>query len=167
MKWQIVLGSEAAVKHTYFLFHTFFTENCVDSLQKICFYFSGTAHNLFVKICKVISENSHLFIQWPQPEEYADLAGLNGFPDTLGTHWSIFLALTYNYFFLGFIDGSFIPIIKPKNSGESYFNRKKFYSVTLQAVCTGDLRIIDVSVGYPSSMNDKRVLNVAPLEEVA
>jgi len=24
VKWQIVLGSEAAVKHTYFLFHTIF-----------------------------------------------------------------------------------------------------------------------------------------------
>jgi hypothetical protein len=40
------LGLEAAVKHTYFLFHTFFMEICVDSLHKICFYFSGTAHNL-------------------------------------------------------------------------------------------------------------------------
>lgn len=68
--------------------------------------------------------------------------------------------------FLGFFDGSFIPLIKPKHSGESYFNRKKFYSVTLQAVCTGDQRIIDVSVGYPSSMNDKRIFNVARLEEV-
>jgi hypothetical protein len=46
VKWQIVLGLEAAVKHTYFLFHTFFMEICVDSLHKICFYFSGTAHNL-------------------------------------------------------------------------------------------------------------------------
>jgi hypothetical protein len=50
---------------------------------------------LFVKIWQVISENSHLFIQWPQPEEYADLAGLNGFPDTLGTHWSIFITLKF------------------------------------------------------------------------
>ena len=64
------------------------------------FYFSATAHNLFVKICKAISENSHLFFQWPQPEEYADLAGLNGFPDALGTHWSIFHALSLtNIFF--------------------------------------------------------------------
>ena len=46
LQWQIVLGLEAAVKHTYFLFHTFFMEICVDSLHKICFYFSGTAHNL-------------------------------------------------------------------------------------------------------------------------
>jgi hypothetical protein len=95
VKWQIVLSSEAAVIETYFLFHTFFMKKCVDSLQKICFYFSGTAHNLFVKIWQVISENSHLFIQWPQPEEYADLAGLNGFPDTLGTHWSIFITLKF------------------------------------------------------------------------
>ena len=35
--------------------------------------------------------------------------------------------------------------------------------MTLQAVCTGDLRIIDVSVGYPSSMNDKRVFKCSSI----
>jgi hypothetical protein len=74
-----------------------------------------------------------------------------------------------NDLLLGFIDGSFIPLIKSKHPGESYFNRKKFYSVTLQAVCTTyvqmyyDQRIIDVSVGYPSSMNDKRVFKCSSL----
>nr|CAH0103787.1 unnamed protein product [Daphnia galeata] len=106
----------------------------------------SSAHNVFVKVCKLISDNSQLFIQWPQEDEYARLAALNSFPDALG-----------------FIDGSFIPLIQPKHSGKSYFNRKKFYSVTLQAVCTGDQRIIDVSVGYPSSMNDKRVFKCSSL----
>jgi hypothetical protein len=32
-----------------------------------------------------------------------------------------------------------------------------------QYACTGDQRIIDVSVGYPSSMNDKRVFKCSSL----
>jgi hypothetical protein len=40
---------------------------------------------------------------------------------------------------------------------------RSFYSVTLQAVCTGDQRIIDVSVGCQSSINDKRVFKCSSL----
>ncbi len=47
--------------------------------------------------------------------------------------------------------------------GKAILIGKNFYSVTLQAVCTGDLRIFDVSVGYPSSMNDKRVFKCSSL----
>ncbi len=47
-------------------------------------FFSGSAHNVFVKVCKLISDNSQLFIQWPQEDEYARLAALNSFPDALG-----------------------------------------------------------------------------------
>ena len=46
---------------------------------------AGTAHNIFVKVCKVIADNSEMFIQWPAREKYAWLAAQNTFPDTLGT----------------------------------------------------------------------------------
>jgi hypothetical protein len=46
---------------------------------------AGTAHYIFVKVCKVIADNSEMFIQWLAREEYAWLAVQNTFPDTLGT----------------------------------------------------------------------------------
>ena len=44
---------------------------------------------------------------------------------------------------LGAIDGSHIPIKAPKHNKESYFNRKHFYSVNLQAVVGFDGRFSD------------------------
>lgn len=44
---------------------------------------------------------------------------------------------------LGAIDGSHIPIKAPKHNKESYFNRKHFYSVNLQAVVGFDGRFLD------------------------
>ena len=41
---------------------------------------------------------------------------------------------------LGAIDGSHIPIKAPKHNKESYFNRKHFYSMNLQAVVGFDGR---------------------------
>lgn len=39
---------------------------------------------MFVKVCSLISDNSQFFIQWPQEENYAQLAAQNSFPDALG-----------------------------------------------------------------------------------
>lgn len=51
---------------------------------KLTIIFSGSAHNMFVKVCSLISDNSQLFIQWPQEKNYAQLAAQNSFPDALG-----------------------------------------------------------------------------------
>jgi hypothetical protein len=37
-----------------------------------------------VKVCSLISDNSQFFIQWPQKEDYAQLAAQNNFPGALG-----------------------------------------------------------------------------------
>jgi len=64
---------------------------------------------------------------------------------------------------LGAIDGSHIPIKAPKHNKESYFNRKHFYSVNLQAVMGFDGRFLDISADFPGSIHDTRVLRMSGL----
>ncbi|XP_077531140.1 uncharacterized protein LOC144143194 [Haemaphysalis longicornis] len=59
---------------------------------------------------------------------------------------------------VGAIDGCHIHISRPPESADSYFNRKKFYSIVIQGVCDGDLMFTDVFVGFPGSAHDARVL---------
>ncbi|XP_071160767.1 putative nuclease HARBI1 [Mytilus edulis] len=64
---------------------------------------------------------------------------------------------------LGAIDGSHIPIKTPKVDGEQYYNRKKFPSIILQAVCDKNLHFLDFYCGWPGSVHDSRVLKNSPL----
>ncbi|VDI07618.1 Hypothetical predicted protein [Mytilus galloprovincialis] len=64
---------------------------------------------------------------------------------------------------LGAIDGSHIPIKTPKVDGEQYYNRKKFPSIILQAVCDKNLHFLDLYCGWPGSVHDSRVLKNSPL----
>lgn len=64
---------------------------------------------------------------------------------------------------IGAIDGSHIPIKTPKVDAEQYFNRKKFPSFILQAVCDHNLHFLDVFCGWPGSVHDARVLKNSPL----
>ena len=119
-----------------------------------------------MKVCSLISDNSQFFIQWPQKEDYAQLAAQNSFPDALGR--VIFLEfLTWGDHPLLKIEKSFFKDLSMALSSHS-LNQKTLEKAILiersfilssckQYACTGDQRIIDVSVGYPSSMNDKRV----------
>jgi hypothetical protein len=59
---------------------------------------------------------------------------------------------------LGAIDGSHIPIKTRKVDGEQYYNRKKFPSIILQAVCDQNLHFLNLYCGWPGSVHDSRVL---------
>ena len=64
---------------------------------------------------------------------------------------------------IGAIDGSHIPIKPPTVDAEQYYNRKKFPSIILQAVCDQNLHFLDVYCGWPGSVHDSRVLKNSPL----
>lgn len=91
------------------------------------------------------------FITWPE-NELAEVAGRFNdmgnydFPDIVGA-----------------IDGSHIAIEAPSQYANSYFNRKKFHSVVLQAVCLDDLRFTDINVGWPGRVHDAKVLRNSSL----
>ncbi|XP_044765286.1 putative nuclease HARBI1 isoform X2 [Coccinella septempunctata] len=88
-------------------------------------------------------------IVWPSAtefrsisEEFADM----GFPNAIGC-----------------IDGTHIRIYAPLDDAVSYLNRKKYYSIQVQAVCDNTKKIRDVFIGYPGSVHDARVFRTSPL----
>jgi len=67
-------------------------------------------------------------------------------------------------FVIGAIDGSHINIVKPCTGDYAqYSNRKKAYSIVLQAVCDSKFRIIDVNFSKPGSAHDALVFRESSL----
>lgn len=64
---------------------------------------------------------------------------------------------------VGAIDCSDIRIKAPLANKADYFNRKKFYSIKIQAVVNADKMFMDVHVGEPGSLHDSRVLRRSQL----
>ncbi|XP_064485995.1 putative nuclease HARBI1 [Ornithodoros turicata] len=79
-----------------------------------------------------------------------------------------FARLSRNKNFLGFvgaIDGCHVRVLAPVALHDDYINRKRFYSVQLQAVCDHEGVFLDIFVGYPGSVHDSRVLRNSPLDQ--
>ncbi|XP_018359046.1 PREDICTED: putative nuclease HARBI1 [Trachymyrmex cornetzi] len=68
---------------------------------------------------------------------------------------------------LGTIDCTHIRIQKPLVNEIPYCNRKKFFSIHLQAVVDSDMRFTNVYCGEPGSLHDARVLRRSTLYEIA
>lgn len=68
---------------------------------------------------------------------------------------------------LGAIDSTHILIIKPTVNAQSYCNRKKFFSINLQAVVDSDMRFMNIYCGEPGSLHDARVFRRSLLYETA
>lgn len=66
---------------------------------------------------------------------------------------------------IGAIDSTHICIKPPHGHATDYFNRKKFHSIILQAVCRGDKRFTDVFCGWPGRVHDARVFQNSPLRQ--
>ncbi|XP_055856230.1 uncharacterized protein LOC129919394 [Episyrphus balteatus] len=64
---------------------------------------------------------------------------------------------------LGCIDGSHIKIRAPVADKESYFNRKRYYSISLQGVVDAKKKFINIFCGEPGSLHDGRVLRKSDL----
>lgn len=61
-------------------------------------------------------------------------------------------------------DRSHIPILKSKESASDYYNRKGYYSITMQAVVDFRGIIIDINIGTPGKVHDARVFVNSPLK---
>lgn len=68
---------------------------------------------------------------------------------------------------LGTIDSTHIQIIKPTYNVRNYCNRKKFFSINLQAIVDADMRFINIYCGEPGSLHDARVFRRSLLYEIA
>ena len=106
----------------------------------------STVGEIVLDTCDAIT--SHLFPRYvyvPQNDRLKEVIdGFEhrwGFPQTVGA-----------------IDGSHIPILKPKDSASDYYNRKGFYSIIMQAVVEFRGLFIDINIGWPGKVHDARVL---------
>ncbi|KAI4464269.1 hypothetical protein MML48_3g00005519 [Holotrichia oblita] len=64
----------------------------------------------------------------------------------------------------GCVDGTHIEIPKPMN-GNSYYNRKGYHSIVIQAICDAKMYFLDIFVGWPGSVSDSRVWRNSPIYE--
>ncbi|XP_024892965.1 putative nuclease HARBI1 isoform X2 [Temnothorax curvispinosus] len=68
---------------------------------------------------------------------------------------------------LGAIDSTHIQILKPSSNARNYCNRKKFFSINLQAVVDADMLFTNIYRGEPGSLHDARVFRRSSLYETA
>ncbi|KAJ8968013.1 hypothetical protein NQ317_014266, partial [Molorchus minor] len=96
----------------------------------------STAYECVRRIIDAIICLRQDFIRWPTPVEARRTSiyfkEVNNFPNVIGC-----------------IDGSHIPIARPKEKSDSYINRKGYHSVILQGICNEKCEFIDVSCGWP------------------
>lgn len=64
---------------------------------------------------------------------------------------------------IGAIDCRETPIIAPIESKESYYNRKNFYSIKLQALVGPDCEIFDAFIGWPGRSHDSKCFHQSVL----
>jgi DDE superfamily endonuclease len=57
---------------------------------------------------------------------------------------------------VGIVDGSHIPIRKPRGNSDPYHCRKGFYSIVLQGIVDAQARFLNIAVGYPGRTHDAR-----------
>jgi len=114
----------------------------------------STVHAVIRRILNcVIPAMSSELIKWPSESEATEIsskfANLSFFPEAI----------------LGAIDCRETPIEVPSENKASYFNRKSFYSVKLQAIVDCDYKFIDVFVGWPGRSHDARCFVNSPIYE--
>ena len=111
----------------------------------------STALTMRDQFCAALLPRANEFIKFPRTEAETrrameGFAVLSDFPQIVGA-----------------IDGSHIPIKRPVEHPNNYYNRKSFHSLVLQGIADADGRFIHVSTGYAGSIHDARVLRLSSL----
>lgn len=110
----------------------------------------GTIVDCTRRVIESIIDTSKDYVQWPNEErrkEISRVMGLEGFPGCVG-----------------FVDGTNIPLYqRPGIDGETFFDRKKRYSINCQVVCDCDRRITAFYSGWPGSCHDYKCFSMMAL----
>ncbi|KAL3535579.1 hypothetical protein ACH5RR_004040 [Cinchona calisaya] len=118
----------------------------------------STCHKLVLEVCSAIRNVlMPKFLQWPNEEKMReikrDFEMISGISDVAGSIYTCH-----------------VPIIAPKVSVASYFNKrhternqKTSYSITVQGVVDSKGVFTDICVGWPGSMTDDKVLEQSAL----
>lgn len=122
----------------------------------------STCHKLVLEVCTAIKTVlMPKYLQWPDDETIssikAEFESISGIQNVVGSMYT-----------------THIPIIAPKISVASYFNKrhternqKTSYSITVQGVVDPQGVFTDVCIGWPGSMPDDQVLEKSALYQRA
>ena len=110
-----------------------------NSLREISDKFNvaqGGAHRFISRLLRDIHHFSHRYIRWPdnhsKEQNARQFLCTSGLPNIIGA-----------------IDGCHIRISRPSKHGNSYLNRKGYYSILLQGVCDWRGKFTHVFIGPP------------------
>ena len=107
---------------------------------------SCTVSSIVKRVTQAISEElSGTYLKLPHSEEEvrasaASFFAQHGFPQCIGA-----------------VDGTHIPISKPKQDATSYINRKGYHSINVQACVDFKYCFLDAVIKWPGSVHDARV----------
>ncbi|GMJ15710.1 hypothetical protein like AT5G12010 [Hibiscus trionum] len=122
----------------------------------------STCHKLVLEVCTAIKTVlMPKYLQWPDENKMKQIKdefeSTTGIPNVGGSIYT-----------------THIPIIAPKTSVTSYFNKKHTernqktsYSITLQGVVDKNGAFTDVCIGWPGSMTDDQVLEQSAFHQRA
>jgi hypothetical protein len=97
------------------------------------------------RVAKAIIGLNRTYIKWPEGERRRTV--INGFKEVAGFPNVI-----------GCIDGTHIPLLEaPVKDGDTYYTRKKRWSLHAQAVVDHEGKFTSYEIGWPGSVNDAKV----------
>lgn len=110
----------------------------------------GTTYLYCKRVCTAVLDIRDQFLSWPTRQRRARLKAEMedyGFPGCIGI-----------------LDGTLIPLAeRPKEDGWSFFCRKKFYALAVQAVCDHKSRFTSYDMGWPGSVNDSKIFRYSDI----
>ncbi|GFN91936.1 nuclease harbi1 [Plakobranchus ocellatus] len=103
----------------------------------------GSLHMIISRVSRALMEIAPEIIKFPQNTEDCKTLckGFEKFPKTIGC-----------------VDGTYIPMAgKSQEKRSAYVCRHGYCAMHVQVTCESNLKIIDISTGYPGSVHDARV----------
>lgn len=112
---------------------------------------NSTAWVVIDRVSSWLFSIGHFYVTWPTQEEIPEIS--REFYDKQKIEHII-----------GAIDCTHITIKAPRAEIKAdYFDRKKNYSVSIQAVCDSKMKFLDLYIGEPGSLHDSRVFRRSDL----